>query len=59
MAESIPEVWINGEPEVSLAEWSLISSPKINMKGSVLNIDDGKTKINVDWTGDLPEIKRN
>ena len=59
IAESIPEVSINGTPEVSLADWSLISSPVINMKGSVLNIDDGKTRISVDWTGELPKISRN
>ncbi|MCL2710330.1 MAG: hypothetical protein FWE95_05575 [Planctomycetaceae bacterium] len=59
IAESIPVVTINGEPEVSLADWALIESPKINMKGSILNIDDGKTKITVDWTGDLPKITRN
>ena len=58
MAESIPEVTINGKPEVSVADWALIESPAINMKGSILNIDDGKTKITVDWTGNLPKIMR-
>ena len=58
IAESIPEVTINGEPEMSVADWPLIGSPMINMKGGILNIDDGKTKINVDWTGDLPKITK-
>ena len=59
IAESIPKVSINGVPEMSAGDWPLIGSPTINMKDSVLNIDNGKTKFRVDWTGDMPIITRN
>jgi hypothetical protein len=59
LAESIPEATINGKKEMSCDEWPMIESPYVHMEHSVLKIDDGKTKITVDWTGELPVISKN
>jgi hypothetical protein len=58
LAESIPVVTINGKKEPSYEQWPMIESPYVNMDNSVLSIDDGQTKITVDWTGKLPKISR-
>jgi hypothetical protein len=36
----------------------MIESPWINMNNSILDINDGKTIIKVDWLGDYPVIKK-
>jgi cytochrome c-type biogenesis protein CcmE len=37
----------------------MIESPYVNMNDNILIIDDGKSKITVNWTGDYPEVQRN
>ena len=59
LASSVPKVFINGKQEIDAGQWPLISSPFINMNNSMLDINDGNTKIQVDWKGDYPKIKRN
>ena len=59
VAESVPYVAINGVEERFLDGWPLLKSPFAEMDDSVLKIDDGKTKITVDWRGDYPKIMRN
>ena len=59
IAESVPYVAINGVEERFLDGWPLLKSPFVEMDDSVLKIDDGKTKITVDWRGDYPKITRN
>jgi hypothetical protein len=58
LAESVPEVIINGKKEIPYQQWPMIESPYINMNNSILKIDDGQTKIIVDWTGRNPIIQR-
>ncbi|MDR1964209.1 MAG: hypothetical protein LBQ50_10555 [Planctomycetaceae bacterium] len=57
-AESVPVVTINGVVERFLDGWPMIESPVIRMNNSVLKIDDGKTRITVDWQEDYPVIRR-
>ena len=59
LAESVPIVWINGKQEIPYQDWPIIESPYVNMDSSILKIDDGKTKITVNWQGNYPKIKRN
>jgi hypothetical protein len=59
MAESIPEVTINGIKEISYQDWPMIKSPYINMDNSMLKIEKGQTRITVDWRSELPVIKTN
>ena len=59
LAESVPIVRINGKQEIPYQGWPMIESPYINMDSSILKIDDGKTKITVNWQGNYPKIKRN
>jgi hypothetical protein len=58
LASSVPKVFINGKQEIDAGQWPLISSPIIKMNNSMLDINDGNTKIQVDWKGDYPKIKR-
>jgi hypothetical protein len=59
LSESIPVVTVNGKKEIHYDQWPMIESPYINMNNNILKIDDGQTKITVNWTGELPEISRN
>lgn len=59
MAESIPEVAVNGQREISYQKWPLISSPFINMDNSTLFINCRNTSITVDWNSEIPIIHRN
>jgi hypothetical protein len=59
IAESIPIVTINGEPDLSYEEWPMIKSPIVNMDSSILDIDDGKVKISVNWQDEYPAITTN
>ena len=59
LSESIPVVTINGKREIPYRQWPMIESPFVNMNNSILKIDDGQTKITVDWQGRLPIISRN
>lgn len=58
LAESVPSVRINGKCEISYEQWPMIESPYVKMNDSILIIDDGQSKIVVNWTGDYPIIKR-
>jgi len=58
LAESIPIVWVNGQKEKPYHEWPLLESPFANLKDNVLTIDDGQSRIVVDWRGDYPIITR-
>ena len=59
LAESVPVVTINGKQEEPYRQWPMIESPYVNLTNSVLKIDDGQTKISVDWQGEMPVIRRN
>ncbi len=59
MAESVPVVRINGRQEIPYEQWPMIESPYVTMNNNLLVIDDGQSKITVDWTGDYPVIRRN
>lgn len=58
MAESVPVVTINGKDDPPYREWPVIGSPMINLKMGVLEINDGKRRVEVDWRGDYPRISR-
>ena len=58
LASSIPKVFINGKQEVNANQWPLISSPFINLNNSVLEIKQGNTNIKVDWSGEMPKIRK-
>jgi hypothetical protein len=58
LAESVPVVTVNGKQQIPYRQWPMIESPVINMQNRVLKMDDGKTKITVDWTGKYPTIRR-
>ena len=58
MAESVPVVTINGKRDTPYRQWPMIESPYINMDNNMLRIDDGQTKITVDWQKELPVISR-
>jgi hypothetical protein len=58
LAESVPVVTINGKQEPHYREWPMIESSWINMNKSILDINDGKAIIKVDWRGDYPVIKK-
>ncbi|MDR2706747.1 MAG: hypothetical protein LBC02_13280 [Planctomycetaceae bacterium] len=57
-AESVPVVTINGIVERFLDGWPMIESPVIRMNNSVLQINDGKNLISVDWQNEYPVIIR-
>ena len=59
LAESVPEVIINGKAELPYRDWPMLGSPYVNMNNSVLKIDDGETRITVNWQGKIPVITRN
>jgi hypothetical protein len=59
IAESIPIVTINGKPDLTYKEWPMIKSDFVNMDSSILEIDDGKVKISVDWQDEYPVITTN
>jgi hypothetical protein len=56
MAESVPVVTVNGKKDPPYRDWPVIGSPWINLKNGVLEINDGKARIVVDWRGELPVI---
>jgi hypothetical protein len=56
LAESVPLVKINNKADVDYRQWPMIQSPYVNMDNNVLLINDGTTKIKVDWQSDLPVI---
>ena len=58
MAESVPTVMVNGKPDPSYREWSMIASPNINLVNNVLEIKDNNKSIIVDWQGEKPVLKR-
>ncbi len=58
LAESVPIVRINGKQEIPYQDWPMIESPYVNMENSILKIDDGKTKITVNWSGNIPVITK-
>lgn len=57
-AESVPLVLIDGRPERFLDGWPMIESPMAQMDNGILKIDDGKTRITVDWRETWPKIMR-
>ena len=59
MAESIPDVSINGIPETPYREWPMIESPFINMNSSILELNALDEKIIVDWNDVYPKIGNN
>jgi hypothetical protein len=54
-----PELWINGrQREVDFQNWPLAESPVMTLKDSILRIDQGGDHVEVDWSGELPRIRR-
>ena len=52
-----PEFWINNEKR-DTANWPVADSPVISLKNGVLKVSQGGDKFSVDWSGELPVIKR-
>jgi hypothetical protein len=58
LARSVPSVWIDDKMDITFDQWPMVESPWVNMEKSVLNIQEGNTKILVDWKGEYPVINR-
>jgi len=52
-----PDFWINNEKRVT-ANWPLAGSPVMSLRGGILKVDQGGDGFSVDWSGELPVIKR-
>ncbi len=55
----VPDLWINGrQREVDFDDWPLAESPVMTLKDGILRIDQGGERVEVDWSGELPRIRR-
>jgi hypothetical protein len=55
----VPELWINGQRrEADFNTWPVAESPVMTLKNSILRIDQGGQRVEVDWSGELPRISR-
>ncbi len=55
----VPDLWINGrQREVDFEDWPLAESPVMTLKDSILRIEQGGDRVVVDWSGELPRIRR-
>jgi hypothetical protein len=55
----VPDLWINGKQrEVDFNNWPIAESPVMTLKDSILRIDQGGDRVEVDWSGELPRISR-
>jgi len=51
-------VRINGKEDPHYRQWPVIGSPWVNLQNGVLEINDGKSRVTVDWRGESPAITR-
>ena len=55
----VPDLWINGKlREVDFDTWPLAESPVMTLKDGILRIDQGGDRVEVDWSCELPRIRR-
>ncbi|TVS20415.1 MAG: hypothetical protein EA424_04110, partial [Planctomycetaceae bacterium] len=55
----VPDLWVNGElREVDFDNWPLAESPVMTLKDRILRIEQGGERVEVDWSGELPRIRR-
>ncbi len=57
----VPDLRINGrrrEVDFDFDKWPLAESPVMTLKDSVLRISQGGDRVEVDWSGELPRIRR-
>jgi hypothetical protein len=55
----VPDLWINGQQrEADFNTWPVAESPVMTLKNSILRIDQGGQRVEVDWSGELPRINR-
>ncbi len=55
----VPDLWINGQlREVNFNDWPLAESPVMTLKDRILRIEQGGERVEVDWSGELPRIRR-
>jgi hypothetical protein len=55
----VPDLSINGQKrEVDFNTWPLAESPVMTLKDGILRVEQGGEQVEVDWSGELPRIKR-
>jgi hypothetical protein len=55
----VPELWINGKlRELDFDKWPLAESPVMTLKDSILRIEQGGERVEVDWRREVPRISR-
>ncbi len=55
----VPDLWINRKlREVDFDKWPLAESPVMTLKDGILRIEQGGERVEVDWSGELPRIRR-
>ncbi len=55
----VPELWINGELRgVDFDNWPSAESPVMTLKDGILRIEQGGQRVEVDWSDELPRIRR-
>jgi hypothetical protein len=55
----VPDLWINGKQrKVDFNTWPVAESPVMTLKDGILRIEQGGEQVEVDWSGELPRIKR-